>query len=170
MPRHRDNDISPGLLAFAAGFCLIFLIGGSALLWAGHSQRRLAKASLEWPWVTGEVQQFQIGPKPEKGAPNVKMLYTYTVRGREFHGYKILFGSYNHSDVSRWSQEFSAGATPRVFFQPDHPEVAVLEPGRVYGTWIITIFGGVFAITGLLIARWVVTALRSLRLPLPGRK
>ncbi len=163
MARGRDSTFSPGLIALVAVFCLIFVAGGSTLLWMGFSQRRLAKESVNWPRVPGRVLHFAIGPDPTKGLPEVQMLYAYLVRGREHRSQRILFGSHDASDIERWRQQHAAGNDLDVYLHPVDPNLAVLEPGRVYGSWIIILFGALLALTGALIARGFIKAWRSTR-------
>lgn len=153
-----SRDFTPGVVAFASGFCLIFLVAGSVLIGAFYQERQTAQQAMTWPEAEGEVVEFAVGQMQQKGLPHVRMIYRYTVRNETFQGSRIVFGSFDLGDVRRWQDYYETGKLIPVFYDPDQPSRAVLEPAARASTWVMPIFGGVLLTGGLLMSRWFVNA------------
>ncbi|MFO8049477.1 MAG: DUF3592 domain-containing protein, partial [Desulfosudaceae bacterium] len=79
--------------------------------------------------------------------------FQYTVNGRSYVSDKVSFGDYNSSSSSpirKIVSRYPGSATVTVYFDPDDPATAILEPGKLGGLWIPFAVGGMFILVGLL--------------------
>ncbi|MFC1452945.1 DUF3592 domain-containing protein [Verrucomicrobiota bacterium] len=155
-------------LSFIAGRgCLVlllcpFLIGG---LWAtkcGYGFVRDACLSTRWPKVRGRIESASVAarragsgagrrshPSRSYGA---SIVYTYQVEGTTYTCDRVFFGNYrsdrpDHAEAQK--ARYPPGREVDVYYDPDRPEVAVLEPGPKFSTSVVMIVGIVFTIVAL---------------------
>lgn len=130
-----------------------FVIAGMLLAF-GDFSHRLALRSRAWPVTSGVITQSYVRTKHdnlvgrtiEKG---VTITYRYTAGGRTYYGSTVSFGEPFGGNAAA-VQRFPAGAVVDVHYDPDHPDLSVLEPGGerrldlgvllgvvlvVYGVW-----------------------------------
>lgn len=121
-----------------------------------------AKASEDWPTVTGVVIESDVEARQDRdrnGNGNRSsttykaiVVYDYTVDGKEYSSGRIWFGS----DISTSDQAqmrnivkgYPTGSDVKVYYNPDDPAEAVLQPGVFFTSYFLLIFGGVFAVVG----------------------
>lgn len=125
--------------------------------------RRQGAASMKWPTVSGKVTRVSVvaEERQEDGddgrnrittvyRPDVQ--YSYAVGGREFHssawkwGWTALYP--DEESAKAPAAKYTAGANVPVFYNPEIPEQAILEPGNKDGTAAQIVFGAMFALTG----------------------
>lgn len=81
-----------------------------------------------WPFVEGTV----IGTQTNSQGISRNFQYRYCVNGLEYLGARRSFFDYNSSDGQRAYRvlaKYLPGSVVRVYYHPDDPEDAVLEPG-----------------------------------------
>ena len=104
--------------------CFMLLIGAHLY----NKQRQ----SLSWPSTTGTVESARIAvtqcDKSSSRSPVI--LYMYTVAGVEYRSDRVRFAAGSCGGDARETVDlYHAGATIRVFYDPQDPSEAVLEPG-----------------------------------------
>src|ERR1051326_6157872 len=138
--------IAPDLL-FAVGATAIGGYGG-AVGW-----RELARAadSTEWPTVDGEIEETGVLTEAgERGGtlyqPEVR--YHYRVGDVQYVSDRISFGGVISMSWRAWAQGIVARyrnvKAVQVRYFPTYPDVAVLEPGVHWTSWIVTLVFAVF--------------------------
>lgn len=111
---------------------LFALIGAGMILWSVYAEHR-DRPSLQWPKVSGTITQCaEIYHSGRHAHYSVDVSYAYIVNGTRFVG----------NTIARWSPDFGDGrptgqfvdahpvrSTVDVYYDPQHPENAVLIPG-----------------------------------------
>jgi hypothetical protein len=103
--------------------CLGVAIGGTAVWNMVRGMR-----ARNWPFVEGTV----IGTQTNSQGISRNFQYRYCVNGLEYLGVRRSFFDYNSSDGQRAYRvlaKYLPGSVVRVYYHPDDPEDAVLEPG-----------------------------------------
>jgi hypothetical protein len=115
-----------------------------------------AKASDSWPSVTGVVISSEIS---ESYSDNTKMyspdvIYEYSVNNEPYTGSRIksIDGSTSsYSSVQKTLQKYSEGKEIDVYYNPEAPEISMLEPGAGFFTYLIKYAPLLFCLVGILI-------------------
>ena len=111
--------------------------------------RRLVQqaVSMNYPSVEGRITHSELTVhRGSKGGNTygVNIAYSYEVSGRTFEGNRYRFTEGSSSD-SAWAQKalatFHTGAAAKVYYRPDDPGVALLEPGVDGSDLIFVLFG-----------------------------
>jgi hypothetical protein len=80
--------------------------------------------------------------------------YSYTVEGKKYTASKITVGDgsldNNVSKAKRLQAEYPAGKEVNVYYDPDLPESAVLQPGTKSGDLLLAGIAAVFFLVGVL--------------------
>ena len=124
---------------------LASLLLGATMLCVGGFKRHLSVSSRDWPVTSGVILQSYVRTKHdnllgrtlEKGTT---VTYRYTAAGRTYTGNTVSFGQTsggNAEIVHRYPQ----GAVVEVHYDPDHPDLAVLEPGPGRGPDLLLLLG-----------------------------
>ena len=94
------------------------------------------RPSLQWPAVSGKILQCRQESHHWRSTRYwVDVTYTYTVNGREYVGHRIAPWSVdleelNNSDrPSTFAAAHPVGSHVYVYYEPEHPDNAVLLPG-----------------------------------------
>ena len=110
-------------------WCVIGVIG---LLFFFYGQYQLgwARASAQWPTVSGHIVTSEITTHIDEGETTYsdKIKYVYTVDGVEYQSSVVVIGSHEysaHNVVARYPLD----AEVSVAYDPSKPSRAVLEPG-----------------------------------------
>ncbi len=124
------------LLAFLAVlFGLVLLL--FAVIYGGmvFGAVGIAAASRGWPAVAGRVEVSKArANRPDNGMPGYRyvVVYRYTVDGEEWDGDMVAAGKLFYA-TRRWVEQrlapYPVGARVTVYYDPEDPETAVLEPG-----------------------------------------
>lgn len=131
-------------LSFWTG--LILLAGIGLTVW-GWTTLQNARASTAWPTTEGvviasEITQSTDDEGRESYLPRVS--YTYTANDINRTNNTIKFSDTSYNDL-RKAQEvtgnYSVGKNIVVYYDPESPENAVLEPGVSSGSYIVLSFG-----------------------------
>jgi uncharacterized protein DUF3592 len=127
--------------------------------------QRLANASKRWPSVSGtittsSVVEEQIEDDGDKDRSvlrkiyryQVDLRYAYRVNARDYvgtsagFGWTAIYGAREQAETA--ASRYRPGDNVPVFYDPEHPTTAVLEPDNRQGSFAPLIFSAIFAVGG----------------------
>ena len=140
---------------------LVFLGAGIGVsVWGGRTLQN-AKASSSWPKVQGQVVESDVERERSRSGTGrnrrtkttykANVFYDYSVNGTKYSSHKVSFGEYSSSSpghARRIVNRYPKGKTVEVHYNPEKPQVAVLEPGVSWSSYMPLGIGVVFAIAG----------------------
>jgi hypothetical protein len=148
----------PTVMQWAA---LLWLIGAGVLLFLrlglswideGLETRRQIAVSPVWPTTNGVVTASTVDthiPRNPRYDPDYlpRVIFAYAVDGRTYRGERLwpgraVFGTYN--EARRVVERYPRGQPVTVYYDPDDPATAVLEPGGDWTRWLHRIVLGTF--------------------------
>ena len=144
---------------FTAIFGAIFgLCGLVAAIWGGFVLKS-AKVSGSWPSVQGFVMESRVESKTSKGSDNrqdtsyyAKVVYRYEIETAEYTCDTVSFGEHgtNKPDHAREIvKRYPKGKEVKVYYDPEKPKTAVLEPGVTWSSYLPLGLGIVFVGVGV---------------------
>lgn len=130
------------------------VIGLGMILWNLFSYHKAQQAT-SWQSVSGKVLesfvQVKNGSRGAMYKPEIR--YEYKVNGEYFIADCWRFGavakSWGKAQSNQVAAEYPVGRSVTVFFNPERPQEAVLEPGKT--DWSGAGFGAFFTLLGLAI-------------------
>ncbi len=173
---HRKTLHPMVALLVVAVFAGVFLTIGWVFYNTGLENVALGEESLEWPHVEGKVISSRVnvskgtGTKQDSYTPMVT--YTFTVNGSAYEGDQVAFGAlYDGRTAGQTVSRYQKGKTVKVFYDPEDPNVSVLEPGAEQASNLYHAFGLIFLIFGSLVAALLIPlTFRAIRGKSPGAK
>lgn len=138
---------------------LLFGTSGALLLGWSVSILRQARATRHWPQAPGEivvvrrVTQWVSSENGRDAIHRVRVIYRYEVAGRHFQGRRIRVGPPALAAVGATLRRYRKGQACQVAYDPQRPQVAVLEPGVQALHWLLPAVGLLFI--GLALWGWV---------------
>jgi hypothetical protein len=119
--------------AFIIG-SVFLLIGGGVAFYFGKPILDKARASESWPTVQGQVIKSELESHHDKKKTTYSALviYKFEADGEDYEGDEVWFGQYSSSDRSAMQKlvkEYPVGKDVTVYYSPDDPTQAVLQPG-----------------------------------------
>ena len=121
------------------------LFGVGMAVWGGFIVKD-ANESVSWPTVQGEMIGSRVDREVTRDSDGsastsyrANVTYRYVVEEVEYTGKKVFFGK--KDTAFRWSAQkivkrYPWGKKVRVYYDPEQPEAAVLEPGaRLSSYW-----------------------------------
>jgi hypothetical protein len=159
LPTHHSSSADRQMRALHYTYLLagIFLIAAAGF--AGYvSSLALveARASSHWPSVPGRITSTSIRfITGRHGSSGPDIHYTYSIGGRELKGSRLEVVTYssNTSYASDALAEFKEGADVPVYYDPDHPEKAVLRPGPNWLAYLLPVLSLIMVIFGIALVR-----------------
>jgi hypothetical protein len=133
-------------------FIAVFPLAGLVLIARALFNYRKAMKATTWPTVSGKIQRsLVVESGSEDKAYKPEIVYEYQVNGRYYVGDVWRIGS--EAYTAREKSEFAVAGYPpgrpvTVYYNPDEPAEAVLEPGET--GWSSAFAGAVFFLIGLL--------------------
>ena len=130
----------------------LFVIAGFvAALWGWFIIVK-ARKTQRWPVVEGVVEQS--APTSEANDLLPHILFSYTVDAHTYQRMLEFPGGTNPSPelASGYVLKYPVGVKVSVYYNPDQPGQATLEPGLTRGDWMIPVLGvaamafGIFAL------------------------
>ena len=146
-------------------FGLLFVALGIAISVWGAVLLTRAKASVSWPSVEGKIIAASV--KTQTATPSggrtratsrtykANVSYEYSVGGTRYSSDKVSFGEYGDSDPEHARGivgRYPAGKTVQVYYNPEKPDVAVLEPGASWSSYVPLGVGILFALAGVAVS------------------
>ncbi len=157
--------VGNGVPLFAFALPAIAMIGAVAGIIAFVRARRLAGASAQWPSVAGAItnstvieEQIEDDSNTEKST--IRMIYryqldlryAYKVNKRDYvgtsatPGWTPIYGSREPAETA--AGQYKPGSPVTVYYDPDRPGNAVLEPGSRQGSAAPLVFSAISAVAG----------------------
>ena len=95
---------------------------------------RSAKASNDWPSVTGALTELQLwGKRRINGemvdSENLIVQYQYEVNGKKFVGRRVAFYTLHYPETVDFAKRYPQGSRVSVFYNPQNPAESVIVPG-----------------------------------------
>lgn len=120
---------------------VMFIIAGFGVTVWGAMVMARSRRSLGWPKAEGVIEVSDAAGGADDLLPRIE--YSYTVGAQRYRRH-IEFPSdltptpeFGRSYVAR----YPTGAQVQVFYDPESPEKATLEPGMGHGDWMILAIG-----------------------------
>jgi len=141
-----DAVLVPGEVTWVARFVigLVFAVIGLFSCWVGISAYLKDQQARHWPATTGRIMYSSVVESSDSDGNttyNPVIQYSYRVNDQPHVGSVRRFGgsTIGPTEASEIIASYRVGSTVTVFFNPDHPEEAVLERGKEQGTLIAII-------------------------------
>lgn len=151
-------------LAFLAVAAMIsggvLLLVGVVFLGAAVGAIGLARASCSWPTVPGRVARSEIRTnRRANGLPGFRTMvrYEYVVDGEEYEGREVTAGEFPYRSArgaTRRLAPYPVGALVTVRYDPNEPEIALLEPGVSVDVLYLPVIATLLVGTALAILAW----------------
>ncbi len=146
-------------------FGLIFAAAGLFLLWQGVKEHRACRESRNWPCVEGRITEsaVQVTRRHHSTSYSPQIAYTYSVAGQAYFSAAVTIGATrtfsSYAKAQTQTAKYPLGQTVSVYYDPQQPAEATLEPGATGGAWGTVLMGvitggmgGVVLILGLVVA------------------
>ena len=130
----------------------LFIIAGFVgVLWGWFIIAK-ARKTLRWPTVEGAIEQSAPTSEADDLLPHI--LFSYTVVAYTYQRTLEFPDGTNPSPelATSYAKKYPVGAKVSVYYNPDQPDQATLEPGLARGDWMIPALGiaamafGIFAL------------------------
>lgn len=134
------------------GLPLLFCVVGLVLALFGYQNLSYAEQSTEWPTTEGTVvysdTTSHLNQNQGKRSYSADVRYEYEVAGTEYTSSNISFQhetSGSHRDeIQAIVARYPKGKRVTVYYKPERPKTAVLEPGADSPSYGMLIVGGGF--------------------------
>ncbi len=152
-----NRSVGCGPLGGVVFGAIFAIIGYVVAFYFGKPILDDAKASRSWPSVSGVIERSEVVTSTSNGKTmyGFDVVYRYQVEGRDLTSNNVFFGgnttssssSFAHNVVARYPK----GAKVKVFYDPNDPSKAVLEPGTTWQSYLVFGIGLAFLIVGVLV-------------------
>ena len=120
------------------------------MIWGGIVIRN-ASISAGWPAAQGEITSSYVSESTDEDGTtySAEIEFKYVVNDRWLTADVVNFGEYGSSNMSHAGDivdKYPVGKVVNVYYNPDHAETAVLEPGVTWSSYFILLMGIVFLI------------------------
>lgn len=132
----------------------MILVGGGVGFYIGKPILDKARASATWPATEGEVIESHLDrhrSRKKKTTYSATVIYRYEVDGADFEGDEVWAGQYSSSSRSGMQKivsQYPVGANVSVYYSPDDPAEAVLQPGAFTSSYLVFGAGMLFVVVG----------------------
>ena len=145
---------------------LVFALVGFGFIYLWYRDVRKARASRSWPVTTGRVLTSKVESQKGrmKGSTttltvyNPLVVYEYTVNEVRYQSQQIgvgdSFKAGEREDAKHKIAPYPVGASVQVFYDPTHPQQAVLEHNVNSGVGLVVLGGLILVIVALLLLPW----------------
>ncbi|MEE9127055.1 MAG: DUF3592 domain-containing protein [Planctomycetota bacterium] len=136
-------------------YAILVLIGLGTSAWYGPSQLMEAKATEDWPTVTGTIEDTRVTSQHRRRQTdyNVEITYTYVVGERTYRGSRYSVtgnpGAERQEEAELLARGFRKGDKVKVYVDPEDPTQAVLARGGTQKAWMTIGFGALLLVVGL---------------------
>jgi len=132
------------------------IIGGAIFIFFALPPLQYSATSKSWPSVPGTITKSEVQVFKRDGNTHYQpdIAYSYTVEGKKYTASKITVGDgaldNNVTKAKRLQAEYPAGREVDIYYDPDLPESAVLQPGTKSGDLMLAGISALFFFIGLL--------------------
>lgn len=154
------KELSPRLAVVV--LAVVFTLVGAAVTAWGVVDYRRAQASRNWPTANGRVQYATVETRSSRNDSGTssttfqaRIIYGYEIGGQTLRSERVSFGEVSTSDPADAEEivaRYQPGTTVTVYYDPQNPELAVLEPGVSLGNYLLLGIGSVFFVAGLMLS------------------
>ena len=149
------SDKIIALLLIAVGVAI------SVYLWQQSAKAQQASA---WPSVAGKIvssevdwRQMRGGDSSDRKEYRAIVRYEYQVADRVYRADRLRFPNPGYGGSEEQArdivQRYPAGQAVQVFYKPQNPEEACLEPGKHWTVWLGQAMAALVALIGLFLLR-----------------
>ena len=127
---------------------VVVTLGGIGLSIWGWLILKKSRVMEKWPRTTGKIEVFNDRSKENDLLPEI--IFSYRVNGKEYHRqFEFPEGTHPLPEfVTFYKNKYPVDAAVEIFYNPDQPEIATLEPST-QGDWMILAMGIAFVIGGV---------------------
>lgn len=110
-----------------------------------------ARRSLEWPAVEGTIDESEFSSDEFDLFPHIK--FSYQVEQKRYQQSLKFPGDITPSKefAQSYVEKYPKGSSVQVYYKPDNPENATLEPGSGRGDWLVLAIGIGMVVIGSLL-------------------
>ncbi len=148
---HLDITNILTLLIFLCSFGFIFMVVNFFLYREIVQTQKRENATQTWPTVSGEITASKINRRHDSEQGYVEyphVSYTYEVNGKKHHSSNIMAGGeLGGVKVESTLARYPLGSQVTVYYDPQNPKDAVLEPGNKTiskGLWLMLALMNIF--------------------------
>ncbi|MBI2499233.1 DUF3592 domain-containing protein [Candidatus Woesearchaeota archaeon] len=128
---------------------LIFFISAIINILRGYSSKN-------WPSVQGKIIHSDIQIQRDiRHGPNYSptILFEYFINGTKYFSNRISFGGTSTGliGIQRILIKYPVGSDVLVYYNPQKPQISILEPGITFSIIIFLLVGIIFTIVGFFI-------------------
>ena len=138
-------------------FWIIFMVFGLIGLGVGLELILTGINSTRWPTTRGRIVTSEITmeyrPNHDTTYYHPEVTYTYSVAGQEYQGRQVSVGDHDSDSVKsarKITDKYFRTMDVEVFYDPNDPSNALLEPGFRFSSVLIFMAGAVFFIAAIL--------------------
>jgi hypothetical protein len=127
----------------------LFLLGGLlATLW-GLIIILKARKTQDWPYVEGVIEESRLSSDKNDLLPYI--LFSYSIGERDYRQTMEFPVDITPSQefAKSYVQKYPVGSRAQVYYDPDNPQNATLEPGLGKGDWLVLAMGLGMLVLGL---------------------
>jgi hypothetical protein len=134
------------------GIASVFVLVGIGVMVYMLNQAYIGHFSKGWPQANGHIRSGKIEIYSDESTyyrPEIE--YTFTVKGEKYSGENIglIMQGYNtEKEAQNILDTYSIGKQVTVYYDPQDPNMSLLEPGVPGDAWLFAGFGLFFALMG----------------------
>lgn len=124
-------------------------IGGMAISAWGWATLATSRKIKQWPTVEGIIEESSPVSSSNDLLPHI--VFTYSVANSHHrHTFQLPEGTHPLPEFNQsYLKKYPAGTTVRVYYNPEQPDIATIEPGA-QGDWMILALGLMMALGGII--------------------
>ena len=103
----------------------------------------------QWPTVEGIIEESS--PQSDSNDLLPHIVFAYSVEGYQYHqAFQFPEGTHPLPEFNQaYLKKYPVGETVRIYYNPEHPNIATIEPGA-QGDWMILALGLIMAAGGII--------------------
>jgi len=119
----------------------LFVVAGILVTLWGLRVIVMARKTLQWPGVEGTIEESRVSSDADDMLPHIR--FCYRVQQQDFRQLVAFPGDITPGEeFSRhYVEKYPEGSRVQVYYNPDKPDIATLEPGVGKGDWLIFAIG-----------------------------